>query len=930
MTSTVPLERYCPACGAANEDAPSEDARCFACGELLDHAPASTAPVTGERLAPGDLLHGRYRVINQVGTGGYGAVYRARDTLNGDKAVAIKAIHLRGLKPQEAIEATDTFNREISLLTGLSHSNLPRISDHFTDAAHWFLVMDFIEGETLEDYVRHTTKTGQLQLSEVLDIGIQLCTVLEYLHTRQPPIIFRDVKPANIMRAKRGHLYVIDFGIARRHKPGQRTDTIALGSPGYAAPEQYGRAQTTARADIYSLGVTLHQLLTGHDPAETPFHLPELDSFQLFLPPELIALIERMLDLDASRRPESMAEVKQTLRRVAAAQLSSLAPLPDTTSGQVYYLPPNTPATGKMRQTARTKQRASGIVSGGLAVVVLLALIAGTFSYMTTVHSFPHGFPGSLPPPASLQVLRIGVVNNGSALSLDPALANDPQANLITSLLFVGLTVQANDSVYPALAQSWQASADELTWTFHLRPNLRFSGGAPLTSIDMAYSLNRALSPATHSPTALADLGMIKDAQKLHAGKLRTLIGDSILTPDPQTIVIKLAVPDGYLATALAAPAAAVVEQSMVKRYGERYFTQQGYSGTSGAFQVQQQDSAGMQFVPNPSYYGTHPKLLKIVLLFYQHADESYDAYQNAATSSANAVDLTPVPLDKLNQARTATGNFEQIPQPTLYYYGMNYLEQPFDNISIRQAFALALNKDAIAQDLGDTFSTNHLIPTGVPGSNPTLNGPDGQNTTSGGIQQAKTAMEKGLQQEGWSSVAQIPPITFTYAADSPQQTGEINAAVQMWRDVLGVTVQPRRVSSAALIRAINATVNNPRGLQMWASSWQAAYADAQQWTSLPFSAGSPFNAVNYGQNHAADAAAQQAVQQALAATDSLLPGSNRDAQYSNAEQQLVNDVAWIPVSQDTVFYLAQPYVENSLSAMESPIFWSNVFITQH
>src|SRR5438876_3457874 len=96
----------------------------------------------------------------------------------------------------------------------------------------------------------HLTRGGQLPFSEVLSIGIQLCTVLAYLHSRQPPIIFRDVKPANIMRTSTGHLYLIDFGIARHFKPGQKKDTTALGSPGYAAPEQYGKAQTTIQTDI--------------------------------------------------------------------------------------------------------------------------------------------------------------------------------------------------------------------------------------------------------------------------------------------------------------------------------------------------------------------------------------------------------------------------------------------------------------------------------------------------------------------------------------------------------------------------------------------------------------------------------------------------------------------------------------------------------
>src|SRR5260370_15547067 len=182
----------------------------------------------------------------------------------------MKEMKLSALNAQEAIEDTGAFNREVLLLSDLTQPNLPRIYDHFTDREHWYLVTDFIEGETLEQYL-HRTRSGRLPLKEVLDIGIQLCTVFDYLHTREPSIIFRDLKPANVMRTSAGHLYLIDFGIARHFKPGQPRDTIPLGSPGYAAPEQYGKAQTTPRADIYSLGALLHQLLTGNDPAQNPF-----------------------------------------------------------------------------------------------------------------------------------------------------------------------------------------------------------------------------------------------------------------------------------------------------------------------------------------------------------------------------------------------------------------------------------------------------------------------------------------------------------------------------------------------------------------------------------------------------------------------------------------------------------------------------------
>ncbi len=212
-----------------------------------------------------DVLKQQYRVISLLGQGGMGAVYKAEDQQFGNRLVAIKELSTSSLQSaQEIREATDRFEQEGKLLANLMHRNLPRIYDYFTDRGRSYLVMDFIEGETLEDYL--TKKGGKLPTLETLDIGIKLCSVLDYLHSHQPPIIFRDLKPANIMIATNGIVYLIDFGIARFFKQGQSKDTIALGSPGYAAPEQYQKQQTTPRVDIYGLGAIMHQLLSGDDP----------------------------------------------------------------------------------------------------------------------------------------------------------------------------------------------------------------------------------------------------------------------------------------------------------------------------------------------------------------------------------------------------------------------------------------------------------------------------------------------------------------------------------------------------------------------------------------------------------------------------------------------------------------------------------------
>jgi len=279
------------------------------------------------------LFQDRYYVIDKLGTGGFASVYKARDAKLANGLVAIKEMCLRGLSPRERLEATDAFRREADLLSQLTHPSLPRLYEQSCKLEQWYLIMDFLEGLTLEDY-QNKAPNKRLLLSEVLTIGLQLCEVLEYLHAQQPPIVFRDLKPANIILAVEGKVYVIDFGIARFFKPGQVKDTIALGSPGYAAPEQYGRVQTTPRADIYSLGAILHQMLTGNDPAEAPLRFAPLrgtrapshadpgsltSSMVDVMMNSLGMLINSMLEMDMNKRPASVTLVKQELRYLATA-----------------------------------------------------------------------------------------------------------------------------------------------------------------------------------------------------------------------------------------------------------------------------------------------------------------------------------------------------------------------------------------------------------------------------------------------------------------------------------------------------------------------------------------------------------------------------------------------------------------------------------
>jgi len=321
---------YCNECGAALT---TERTYCPFCNHRVDAVtPLTLQPISSsheitlppqpqsspqsqpvETLHTNTVLNYRYVILEKVGEGGFGLVYKARDQQRRGRLVAVKQINLAALSPKEMIEATDSYNREIKLLPRLHHRNLPAFYDHFTDSSHWYVVMDFIEGITLEEYLQKS-RGRRLSLKQVREVGLVLCNVLHYLHTQKPPIIFRDVKPANIMRTKTGRYYLIDFGIARQYVPGKGRDTGPLGSPGYAAPEQYGKAQTDERSDIYGLGSTLQTLITGEEPAELIQNVRAQKRLAKS-PERLRVLLEQMLQVDSRQRPASMLEVSYRLER---------------------------------------------------------------------------------------------------------------------------------------------------------------------------------------------------------------------------------------------------------------------------------------------------------------------------------------------------------------------------------------------------------------------------------------------------------------------------------------------------------------------------------------------------------------------------------------------------------------------------------------
>lgn len=216
----------------------------------------------------GSVLDGKYEILTEIGHGGMSVVYLAMDThLN--KQWAIKEIKKKGSGKQDEV-IINSLLAEANLMKRLDHPALPRIVDIIDNGVTIYVVMDYIEGESLDKLLKDN---GPQTEKDVIGWARQLCDALGYLHSQKPPIIYRDMKPANVMLKPEGNIKIIDFGIAREYKELSLSDTTVLGTKGYAPPEQYS-GQTDARSDIYALGMTMHHLLTGIDPRKGDAYAP--------------------------------------------------------------------------------------------------------------------------------------------------------------------------------------------------------------------------------------------------------------------------------------------------------------------------------------------------------------------------------------------------------------------------------------------------------------------------------------------------------------------------------------------------------------------------------------------------------------------------------------------------------------------------------
>lgn len=259
-------------------------------------------------LEIGSLVDGKYKILNKVGQGGMSVVYLAMNE-KANKQWAVKEVRKDGVLDFEAVK--QGLVAETDILKRLSHPNLPSIIDVIDTEESFIIIMDYIQGNSLNKALE---EYGAQPQENVIEWAKQLCDVLGYLHSRTPPIIYRDMKPANIMLKPDGNVMLIDFGTAREYKEKNLADTTCLGTVGYAAPEQFGgMGQTDARTDIYCLGATLYHLVTGMNPCEPPYEIKPIRDINPALSSGLERIIQKCTQRDPNDRYQSAAEMMYAL-----------------------------------------------------------------------------------------------------------------------------------------------------------------------------------------------------------------------------------------------------------------------------------------------------------------------------------------------------------------------------------------------------------------------------------------------------------------------------------------------------------------------------------------------------------------------------------------------------------------------------------------
>ena len=552
------------------------------------------------------------------------------------------------------------------------------------------------------------------------------------------------------------------------------------------------------------------------------------------------------------------------------------------------------------------KSRAANPFAALLAFAGVLALLLSACGSGSTQNS-------SNALPDSQQIFH-DTVNPGSndIATMDPAVSQDLYSSGPISLVFPSLlTLDDSLTIQPWAASGWSVSSDGLTYTFHMRSGMQFSDGEPIDANTFTYSINRTLDPCTASPVAQF-LYPVKNGATFNGetcangtrgpGKgqtgpvINTLIGSSLTAPDAQTFVVTLGQPAPYFLMEIAsATHADGVPQKLVTQYGAKWTDHladgSGFGGN--LFKLTKWNHSGVLVLQrNDSFWGTKPKLREIDYTIFKAADPEYNAYL------AGQNDRTDVPSAQYTNAK-GKSDFHEIGSLSLNFYQPNWKTPPFDDMRMRQAFELALDKQAIVTDVlhGSAIPSNHLIPTGMMGSNSSLMGPDGATSVAGNPAKAKQLATAYAAEKCNGQFSQCPPVTLTIPTGDQSIQNEAEVAQQEWQSAMpGYPIKVNTLDFNTLVSQLSTHT-----LQLFGVGWVGS-PDAQDWISVWFS---PSASYNFGSVNVPDASAL------MQKADTESDEAQRSRDYASAEQLLVTQVAWITLNQPKAFYLVRSYVQN-------------------
>lgn len=591
-----------------------------------------------------------------------------------------------------------------------------------------------------------------------------------------------------------------------------------------------------------------------------------------------------------------------------------------------------------------------------------LTALLGALSLMLSACSGGLGAQGGGAPLAADQTFTWPYVTSSGSFGhnevLDPAEVSTLIDAQTISMLYTGLvTFSPTYQVQYDAARTVDMDPTGTIYTFHLRSNLAFSDGKPITAADFAYSIDRALSPTlcTTDSAYIANglcyqagqtyLSHILGASDRLSGAISTMIatGDDpkkgLDVLDSQTLRIRLDAPISYFLQALTYSTADAVEKSFIENpqnKGGAWVDHLDQGGTSGPFKLKSYgDGTKMTLVPNPYWekaFGQQLTLTQVIRPAIAKTDIEYTDYQ------AGSFDYTDVPTGQYSFAR-GQNDFHSVPALETDYFGLNTKVAPFNNLQVRQAFDLALNKQLLVDRVenGGAIPTNHIVPQGMPGFDVGLQNPAPDRTQSlTGNASAALSLLKQAQSNcpapGTFGEPDYCPYIVgpslqeidLYSPSEDQTRIQIaQLAAQEWSTALGMNIKVKPISFGALVgNIIKPATADP--MAIWEIAWIADYPDPQDWLSLQFMTGAPNNSEGYS-----DATLDSTLKKA----DAEQNVATRMKLYNQAEQTVVDQSLWIPYQQAKIYWRQREWVHGfgfNPGGLMVDISWPKVYISKH